>query len=249
MSPAATPVTHPDPALSLLETRELTRILPAVVPVTLVEDITFSVGASEFVAITGPSGSGKSSLLYLLGLLDRPTSGKVLIGGRETENLTSGELAHMRLEKLGFVFQFHFLLPEFTALENVMIPMQKLAKLPPAEQHDHASGLLVSLGLADFLHRRPDQLSGGQRQRVAVARALANSPDLILADEPTGSLDSASTEQVFESLQSIVETQKTTVVAVTHDIDLATRMQRRIHLVDGRIDYDRRQKTRSAHAS
>lgn len=223
----------------LLQTRKLTRILPAVVPVTLVQDVDISIGNSEFVAITGPSGSGKSSLLYLLGLLDKPTSGEVLIEESSTSDLSSGEMASMRLAKIGFVFQFHFLLPEFTALENIMIPMQKLGRLSARDQLEHATGLLVDLGLQDFLHRRPAQLSGGQRQRVAVARALANSPDLILADEPTGSLDSAATEQVFGSLQSIVETQKTTVVAVTHDMDLASRMQRRIHLVDGKIDYDR----------
>lgn len=223
----------------LLQTRKLTRILPAVVPVTLVQDVDISIGNSEFVAITGPSGSGKSSLLYLLGLLDKPTSGEVLIEESSTSDLSSGEMASMRLAKIGFVFQFHFLLPEFTALENIMIPMQKLGRLSARNQLEHATGLLVDLGLQDFLHRRPAQLSGGQRQRVAVARALANSPDLILADEPTGSLDSAATEQVFDSLQSIVETQKTTVVAVTHDMDLASRMQRRIHLVDGKIDYDR----------
>ncbi|GAB4527621.1 MAG: ABC transporter ATP-binding protein [Roseibium sp.] len=224
----------------LLEARHLTRILPAVVPVTLVEDVNFTVGTADFVAITGPSGSGKSSLLYLLGLLDRPTKGEVLIEGQKTDDLNSAELAHLRLEKLGFVFQFHFLLPEFTTLDNVMIPMQKLGKLPARAQREHAAGLLSDLGLGDFLHRRPEQLSGGQRQRVAVARALANSPDLILADEPTGSLDSAATEQVFESLKGIVEREKTTVIAVTHDLDLAARMERRIHLVDGRVDYDRR---------
>ena len=230
-----------DDTTPLLEAKELTRILPATVPVTLVEDINFSVGEAEFVAITGPSGSGKSSLLYLLGLLDRPTAGEVHIGGERTHELSKAELAELRLAKLGFVFQFHFLLPEFTALENVLIPMQKLNTLSNRAQKEHASGLLSDLGLGDFLHRRPDQLSGGQRQRVAVARALANTPGLILADEPTGSLDSASTEQVFETLQSIVEDQKTTVVAVTHDIDIAGRTQRRIHLVDGKIDYDREQ--------
>ncbi|WP_417666599.1 ABC transporter ATP-binding protein [Roseibium sp.] len=225
----------------LLETRHLTRILPAIVPVTLVKDINFTVGEAEFVAITGPSGSGKSSLLYLLGLLDRPTEGEVFINGKETHTLDKTELAHMRLAKLGFVFQFHFLLPEFTALDNVMIPMQKLGKLSLAQQRKRSGDLLAALGLGDFLHRKPMQLSGGQRQRVAVARALANDPDLILADEPTGSLDSVATEQVFQTLRDIVDQQNTTVIAVTHDMDLADRMDRRIHLVDGMIDYDRTQ--------
>jgi len=233
-------VNQPGATSTLLEARGLTRILPAIVPVTLVKDVTFDVGAAEFVAITGPSGSGKSSLLYLLGLLDRPTDGEVRIGGNATHDLSSAEMAHLRLEKLGFVFQFHFLLPEFTALDNVMIPMQRLGKLSRQAQMDHAEGLLADLGLGDFLHRRPEQLSGGQRQRVAVARALANAPDLILADEPTGSLDSAATEQVFDSLQKIVAQERTTVIAVTHDLDLAARMERRIHLVDGKVDYDRR---------
>ncbi len=233
--------TQPAEKPILLEARNLTRILPAIVPVTLVKDVSFSVGASEFVAITGPSGSGKSSLLYLLGLLDRPTSGEVLVDGQSTHNLSKQDLAHMRLEKLGFVFQFHFLLPEFSALENIMIPMQKLGKLSHRQRTQRASDLLGALGLGDFLHRQPAQLSGGQRQRVAVARALANEPDLILADEPTGSLDSIATEQVFKILQDIVAEQKTTVVAVTHDMEIANRMQRRIHLVDAMIDYDRHQ--------
>jgi lipoprotein-releasing system ATP-binding protein len=233
--------TQPAEKPILLEARNLTRILPAIVPVTLVKDVSFSVGASEFVAITGPSGSGKSSLLYLLGLLDRPTNGEVLVDGQSTHNLSKQDLAHMRLEKLGFVFQFHFLLPEFSALENIMIPMQKLGKLSHRQRTQRASDLLGALGLGDFLHRQPAQLSGGQRQRVAVARALANEPDLILADEPTGSLDSVATEQVFKILQDIVAEQKTTVVAVTHDMEIANRMQRRIHLVDAMIDYDRHQ--------
>ncbi|NBN64488.1 ABC transporter ATP-binding protein [Pannonibacter tanglangensis] len=228
-------------APALLETNALTRILPATVPVTLVENITIRIGQGEFVAITGPSGSGKSSLLYLLGLLDRPTSGDVTVLGDSTRDLDSDSLARLRLKDLGFVFQFHFLLPEFTSLENVMIPMRKLGLLSRAAARERAHHLLASLGLADFAHRRPDQLSGGQRQRVAVARALANGPRLILADEPTGSLDSHATEQVFLALERIVKEDGTTVVAVTHDMQLAARMHRRLHLVDGRIDQDQMQ--------
>lgn len=225
----------------LLEARSLTRILPGIVPVTLVDNLSMTIDPGEFVAITGPSGSGKSSLLYLLGLLDRPTEGEVLIGGKATHELGSAELASLRLQHLGFVFQFHFLLPEFTARENVMIPMQKLGALSARQQRARAAELLAALGLGDFLDRLPAQLSGGQRQRVAVARALANAPPLILADEPTGSLDSKSTEQVFQTLKEIVETEGTAIAAVTHDIDIADRMHRRIHLVDGRIDTDKAQ--------
>ena len=224
----------------LLEARHLTRILPATVPVTLAEDVDLTIDAGEMAAITGPSGSGKSSLLYLLGLLDAPTRGEVLIRGQATHDLSDDARALLRLETIGFVFQFHFLLPEFTARENVEIPMRKLARLSRREMADRASGLLSRLGLADHTEKRPDQLSGGQRQRVAVARSLANDPPLILADEPTGSLDSASSEQVFDILAEIVREDHRTVVAVTHDTGMADRMGRRIRLVDGRVVDDRR---------
>ena len=153
--------------------------------------------AGEFVAITGPSGSGKSSLLYLLGLLDLPTEGDVLIDGRSTTAMTEDERAEVRLCALGFIFQFHFLLPEFSITENVALPMRALGRLSPRAIQTRAEELLASLGLGDHRRKMPDQLSGGQRQRVAVARALANDPPVILADEPTGSLDSMSTAQVF----------------------------------------------------
>ncbi|WVT76193.1 ABC transporter ATP-binding protein (plasmid) [Sinorhizobium chiapasense] len=220
---------------TLIEARELTRILRETVPVTLVKDISLSIGEQEFVAVTGPSGSGKSSLLYLLGLLDRPTGGTLMIRGRDTARMDEGERAATRLANIGFVFQFHFLLPEFTARENVEIPMRKLDRLGRNEMRERASDLLAALGLADHLDKRPDQLSGGQRQRVAVARALANNPPLILADEPTGSLDSKSSEQVFQILERLVREQGKTVVAVTHDLDMASRMDRRIDLIDGRL--------------
>ncbi|HZW47404.1 MAG TPA: ABC transporter ATP-binding protein, partial [Microvirga sp.] len=181
----------------LIEAENLTRILPAIVPVTLVRDVSLTVGEQEFVAITGPSGSGKSSLLYLLGLLDRPTSGMLRIAGQDTSQLDDDALARLRLESLGFVFQFHFLLPEFSMLKNVELPMRKAGRFSASEMQERAASLLEDLGLAGHLDKRPDQLSGGQRQRVAVARALANDPQVVLADEPTGSLDSKSSEQVF----------------------------------------------------
>jgi lipoprotein-releasing system ATP-binding protein len=222
----------------LIEARDVTRILPGIVPVTLVHDIDLAIRENEFVAITGPSGSGKSSLLYLLGLLDMPTEGEVLIRGQATVSMTESERAHTRLAELGFVFQFHFLLPEFSALQNVMLPMRALRRLSPKDMEQRAADLLASFGLADHMHKRPDQMSGGQRQRVAVARALANDPPVVLADEPTGSLDSASSEQVFLILRDLVDKRGKTVVAVTHDLDLAARMDRRVQLVDGGIVQD-----------
>lgn len=220
---------------ALVETEKLTRVLPETVPVTLVKDVTLTIAEKEFVAITGPSGSGKSSLLYLLGLLDHPTAGTIRIGGRDAGPMNERERARTRLSMLGFVFQFHFLLPEFTARENVEIPMRKLGRLARSEMRERAGELLSSLGLGDHLDKRPDQLSGGQRQRVAVARSLANDPPLILADEPTGSLDSKSSEQVFAILQKLVHERGKSVIAVTHDLEMAERMDRRIHIVDGKI--------------
>ncbi|MBB4019062.1 lipoprotein-releasing system ATP-binding protein [Chelatococcus caeni] len=230
----------------LIEARGLTRILPATVPVTLVRDVSLTIGEREFIAITGPSGSGKSSLLYLLGLLDEPTEGTLSLAGHDTSGLDDEARAKLRLATIGFVFQFHFLLPEFTARENVEIPMRKLGRLSPGEMRKRAAELLAAIGLADHLDKRPDQLSGGQRQRVAVARALANDPPLVLADEPTGSLDSKSSEQVFLILDDLVRQRGKTVVAVTHDLDIAGRVDRRIHLVDGKVVSDERNDAKEA---
>ncbi|MBF0305467.1 MAG: ABC transporter ATP-binding protein [Alphaproteobacteria bacterium] len=218
-----------------VEARHLTRVLPGAVPVTLVLDVELSVMPGEFAVITGPSGSGKSSLLYLLGLLDRPSEGWVLIEGRPTADLSSDDMAALRLEKLGFVFQFHFLLPEFTALGNVLIPMRRRGTLPEPAMRARAAALLDGLGLAEHRDKRPDQLSGGQRQRVAIARALANDPAILLADEPTGNLDTASARTVFETFRALAHDQGRTVLTVTHDSTLAAMADRRITLVDGRL--------------
>jgi lipoprotein-releasing system ATP-binding protein len=223
---------------ALIEARNVSRILPGIVPVTLVQNVNLAIGPREFIAVTGPSGSGKSSLMYLLGLLDLPTEGDVFIRGRSTSDMTEEERARTRLVELGFVFQFHFLLAEFTLTDNVAMPMRALRALSPAQIRERAEGLLDSLGLADHRHKRPDQISGGQRQRVAVARSLANEPAVILADEPTGNLDTQSSDQVFAILRDLVDQRGTTVVAVTHSEELASRMDRHIHLVDGRIVSD-----------
>ena len=222
----------------VLRAEQVTRILPGAVPVVLVRDVSLSIRRGEFVTVQGPSGSGKSSLLYLLGLLDVPTSGKVWLDGVDTSAFGEDQLAQVRLEKLGFVFQFHFLLAEFTVLENVMLPMAKLGRLPLPEQRARAGRLLTELGLADQLYKRPDQLSGGQRQRVAIARALANEPLVILADEPTGNLDTASSSNVQEILSEVVRAQNKTVIAVTHDPDFARAGHRIIRIVDGRLESD-----------
>ncbi len=219
----------------LLRTEKLTRRLPGTVVTTLVEDIDVAIARREFVAITGPSGSGKSSLLYLLSLLDKPTTGRIILDGQDLTDVPEDDLADIRLRKLGFVFQFHFLLPEFTALENVMLPMRKLGKLAPAAQERRAAELLDSLGLADHRHKRPDQVSGGQRQRVAIARALANDPLLILADEPTGNLDSKSSANVREIFGHMVHELGKTIICVTHEQIFAEASDRQIHLVDGHV--------------
>ncbi len=213
----------------------VTRVLSGPLPVTLVRDIDLAVMPGEFVAVTGPSGSGKSSLLYLLGLLDVPSAGKVLLQGMETAGLPADALADMRLGRIGFVFQFHFLLPEFTALANVEIPMRRLRQWPESEVADRARALLDGLDLADHAHKYPDQLSGGQRQRVAIARALANDPPLILADEPTGNLDTRSAHMVFEQFARLAHDQGRSIVVVTHDQELAALADRRVHIVDGTI--------------
>jgi putative ABC transport system ATP-binding protein len=196
-----------------------------------------SIKRGEFTSIMGPSGSGKSTMLHLMGGLDRPTSGSVLIDNQPIETLSDDELSLFRRRKLGFIFQFFNLLPTLTAIENVALPLlldgQSLTKVSP-----RAEELLIFMGLKDRMHHRPDQLSGGQMQRVAIARALVTNPLLILADEPTGNLDSETGKAVLSMLQRLVREQGQTVVMVTHDPKAASYGDRLIHFRDGNIESD-----------
>jgi lipoprotein-releasing system ATP-binding protein len=224
----------------VLQAAAVSRVLAGEVPVTLVRDASLAIGAGEFVAVTGPSGSGKSSLLYLLGLLDRPTTGTVRLEGVDTSELDEDALADARLRHLGFVFQSHFLLPEFTAIENVMLPMRRLGRLDDEETEIRARDLLERLGLAAQRDKLPSQMSGGQSQRVAVARALANDPAIVLADEPTGNLDTAASANVQNILRGLAHERGRSVIVVTHDRAFAETADRRIVVVDGRIQSDTR---------
>lgn len=221
--------------MEVLKTANLSKRLTGEVPVTLVEDINLSINRGEFVCISGPSGSGKSSLLYLLGLLDMPSSGKIWLDGEDTSHFSENDLAKRRLEKLGFVFQFHFLLAEFTVLENVALPMRRLGRAPETKIRQRAQELLDRLGVLSHADKFPHQISGGQRQRVAIARALINDPLIVLADEPTGNLDTHSGNRVKDILAALAHDMQKTVVAVSHDQDFAERADTRINLIDGHL--------------
>jgi lipoprotein-releasing system ATP-binding protein len=200
--------------------------------VAVLKGIDFAVEPGEMVAIVGPSGSGKSTLLHLLGALDRPDGGSVEIGGQRLEKMSGSALAAFRNRTIGFVFQFHQLLPDFTALENVMLP-GRIAGREPRPVFDHARELLREVGLEDRLDHFPNQLSGGERQRVALCRALALEPPLLLADEPTGNLDPASGQHVFELMLEMQARHRTTGILVTHNPEIAARCSRVLELVDG----------------
>jgi lipoprotein-releasing system ATP-binding protein len=220
----------------VLRAENVVRRLEGEVPVTLVDGVSLEIERGQFIAIMGPSGSGKSSLLYLLGLLDVPTQGRVWLDGEDTSAYDENDLADRRLRKLGFVFQFHFLLAEFSVLQNVTLPMRRLGQLDDSAANARGMQVLEQLGVADQAAKRPHQLSGGQRQRVAIARALANDPLVILADEPTGNLDSVSSANVQQILRNLAHESGKTVVAVTHDGSFASAADQRIGLVDGKIN-------------
>lgn len=223
-------------ASPLVTTKGLTRSLgEGAAAQVILHDISIAIDEGEFVALTGSSGSGKSTLLYLLGALDRQSGGEVWIDGVEMGGLDDDDRAAFRNERLGFVFQFHFLLPEFTALENVILPILRRGSMRRDEAEDHGYEVLRMLDLEELHHRKPGQLSGGQQQRVSIARAVANDPAIILADEPTGNLDSKNAEGVFDIFSALAAEQRRTVVMVTHDIDFARRAGRQIRLKDGRV--------------
>ena len=200
--------------------------------------IDLQVRRGEFIALMGPSGSGKSTLLNILGLLERMTSGSYRLDGEAVQGLDDAALTLRRRRTLGFVFQFHHLLPAFSALENVTLPALMAEGRVSSAQREHARSLLDAVGLAQAMDKRPGELSGGMQQRVAIARALVHAPPLVLADEPTGNLDTAASDAVFALLRDIHDTRGTAFVIVTHDPRLAARCDRVVELVDGRIARD-----------
>ena len=201
---------------------------------TVLKEIDFDIKQGEFVAITGPSGSGKSTIMHLIGALDIPTYGEVMLKGKDIKKMNNNALAILRGKTIGFIFQQFNLLSTFSALENVMIPME-LIDMPEKEAKKRAEKLLTMMGLQDRMHHKPTELSGGQQQRVAIARALANDPEIIIADEPTGNLDSKTGVFVMETLQKLNEEGKT-IVIVTHELSLVKYASRVIYIKDGRIE-------------
>ena len=201
--------------------------------INAVEDVSLQIKKGEFIAITGPSGSGKSTMMNLVGALDMATDGEIYLGGQNIRNFDESELAQIRGKKIGFVFQTFNLIPTQTALENVMLPMM-LQGTDKEKRKERGIMLLEKVGLKDRMHHLPNELSGGQRQRVAIARAIANDPDIILADEPTGNLDSKTGEEIVNLFKKLNEEGKT-IIVVTHDHELAKKTKRIIKLKDGRV--------------
>ncbi|HVY79688.1 MAG TPA: lipoprotein-releasing ABC transporter ATP-binding protein LolD [Steroidobacteraceae bacterium] len=220
---------------SVLEARQVQKSFQQG-PVTLevLRGIDIAINSAERLAIVGASGSGKTTLLQILGGLDRPTSGQVLVDGRDIHSLSERERGELRNQALGFVYQFHHLLPEFSALENVAMPLL-VRRMPTSEAKDRAREILARVGLGQRLDHRPHQLSGGERQRAAVARALVTQPKLVLADEPTGNLDGKNAEQVFELMLELNRERHTSLVIVTHDLRIAARMDRALEIEGGKL--------------
>ena len=203
----------------------------------VLRDVSFAMQPGEMMAIVGTSGSGKSTLLHLLGGLDSPTSGEVIFKGKSLNAMSSSAKSELRNRELGFIYQFHHLLPDFTALENVAMPLL-IGKKKSAEVQERAMAMLEAVGLQHRSNHRPSELSGGERQRVAIARALVNNPSLVLADEPTGNLDQRNADSIFELLGELNVRQGTAFLVVTHDLHLANRLTRQLEMRDGKLQQD-----------
>jgi len=221
----------------ILETRDLTKTFTGEVKAEALKKINIKISKGEFCSITGPSGSGKSTLLHLLAALDLPSTGEVLINSQSTSKMNEDQLTELRGKNIGLVFQFHFLLPEFSALENLIIPQLFLIK----DQQLAEKNALVLLEQVNLLHKKnnkPAQMSGGEQQRVAIARALINKPLILLADEPTGNLDSENSRKIYQLFRELNQKFRQTTIIVTHDLNFATSTDRKIELVDGQIFSD-----------
>jgi len=218
-----------------LETKSIEKYFYDPVEFKVLNNVSFQVNKGEFLTLVGKSGCGKSTLLYVLSTMDNDYKGELFIDGQKMTGLTQTELAAIRNEKIGFIFQFHYLLPDFTCLENVMIPALRLGNKKRQEIEEIAYQKLKVLGLEEQALKKASKLSGGQQQRVAIARALINDPLIIMGDEPTGNLDSKNTQVVFEILQDLAHGSNQTIIAVTHDNDFAKASDRTIEMSDGRI--------------
>ncbi len=223
---------------NIIELKNINKIYGTVVKTQVLHDVSLNIETGSFNAIIGQSGSGKSTLLNILGTLDQPTSGEILINGIPTSKMKVPQLAALRNETLGFIFQFHYLLPEFTALENVLMPVRIKGEKVTPEVLKKAHDLMDLVGLSKVKNNLATQMSGGQQQRTAIARSLMNDPKIILADEPTGNLDSDTTEQVYELMRKINKTFNTTFLIITHDRKVAEKTDRIIEIKDGRIVLD-----------
>jgi len=234
-----TPPPRRSAALPVIQLEQVTKAYGTAPPVSVLHGVSFSIAAGELVAIVGPSGSGKSTLLHLMGTLERPTSGRISVTGLDVAELSDRELANVRATRIGFVFQQFFLAEHSALLENVADGLL-YAGVPAAERRDRAAEALAAVGLGGRLTARPTQLSGGERQRVAIARALVGSPAIVLADEPTGNLDSTTGEQIMALIDEL-HRHGATIAVITHEHAIAERCPRRIQLLDGRVVSDRRE--------
>lgn len=223
---------------NVIQVKNVDKIYGKVVKTQVLYDLNLEFEKESFNSIIGQSGSGKSTLLNIIGTLDTPTNGEVFILGKSTKDMTKNQLAELRGKTLGFIFQFHYLLPEFTAIENVLMPLKINGEKITQEKLDRANELMDFVGLQDVKDNLANNMSGGQQQRVAIARALMNNPEIILADEPTGNLDSDTTETVYELLRDINKKFKTTFIIITHDRRIAEKADRIIEIKDGRINID-----------